>query len=66
MLCCQLDAWSFNENARVNGSAVLPALVQLQSTPTVKNSVDYTKNQFCEEAMIQRGVSHFEVTLRSL
>ena len=66
MLCCQLDAWSFNENARVNGSAVLPALVQLQSTPTVKNSVDYTKNQLCEEAMTQRGVSHFEVTLRSL
>ena len=72
MLCCQLDAWSFSENARVNGSAVLPALVQLQSIPTVKNSVDCAKNQPCE-AMTQKGgggggggVSHFEVTLRSL
>ena len=62
MLCCQLDAWSFNKNVRVNGSAVLPALVQLQSIPTVKNSVDCAKNQLCE-AMTQRGGC---LTLRSL
>ena len=43
-------SWMRGVLARDNGSAVLPALVQLQNTPTVKNSVNCAENQPCSSS----------------
>ena len=52
MLFYKLDAWSFNENTPELMAVLCPALMQLQNTPTVKNSVNCAKNQPCSSSSL--------------